>query len=139
MTNIYSIIKKAKNYLINNDIIGIPTETVYGLAGNAYSNKSVKKIFSIKKRPLNNPLIVHYINLKDLQQDCYLNENFIKLHKKFFHELKLFNWLNRIEYFLSRFYINIAKYCYCMGLVIMNMGLFYKNKVSFSVHSIWKI
>ena len=83
MTNIYSIIKKAKNYLINNDIIGIPTETVYGLAGNAYSNKSVKKIFSIKKRPLNNPLIVHYINLKDLQQDCHLNENFIKLHKKF--------------------------------------------------------
>ena len=55
MKNIYSIIKKAKKYLINNDIIAIPTETVYGLAGNAYSNKSVKKIFIIKKRPLFNP------------------------------------------------------------------------------------
>ena len=36
-----------KKYLINNDIIAIPTETVYGLAGNAYSNESVKKIFII--------------------------------------------------------------------------------------------
>ena len=50
MKNIYTIIKKAKKYLINNDIIAIPTETVYGLAGNAYSNKSVKKIFFYKKK-----------------------------------------------------------------------------------------
>ena len=38
-------LKKAKKNLENNNIIGIPTETVYGLAGNAYSNKSSKKIF----------------------------------------------------------------------------------------------
>ena len=54
-----SNIKKAKKYLDNNNCIGIPTETVYGLAGNAYSDKAVKKIFSLKKRPKNNPLIVH--------------------------------------------------------------------------------
>jgi len=83
MKNIYSIIKKAKKYLINNDIIAIPTETVYGLAGNAYSNESVKKIFIIKKRPLFNPLIVHYVRINDLKKDCYLNENFKKLYKKF--------------------------------------------------------
>ena len=83
MKNIYSIIKKAKKYLINNDIIAIPTETVYGLAGNAYSNKSVKKIFIIKKRPLFNPLIVHYVRINDLKKDCYLNDNFKKLYKKF--------------------------------------------------------
>ena len=83
MKNIYSIIKKAKKYLINNDIIAIPTETVYGLAGNAYSDKSVKKIFLIKKRPFFNPLIVHYVRISDLQKDCYLNENFKKLYKKF--------------------------------------------------------
>ena len=83
MKNIYSIIKKAKKYLINNDIIAIPTETVYGLAGNAYSNKSVKKIFIIKKRPLFNPLIVHYVRINDLKKDCYLNDNFNKLYKKF--------------------------------------------------------
>ena len=83
MKNIYSIIKKAKKYLINNDIIAIPTETVYGLAGNAYSDKSVKKIFLIKKRPFFNPLIVHYVRINDLKKDCYLNDNFKKLYKKF--------------------------------------------------------
>ena len=83
MKKIYSIIKRAKKYLINNGIIAIPTETVYGLAGNAYSNESVKKIFIIKKRPLFNPLIVHYVRINDLKKDCHLNENFKKLYKKF--------------------------------------------------------
>ena len=43
-----SNIKKAIKYLNNQDCIGIPTETVYGLAGNAYSNQSVNKIFILK-------------------------------------------------------------------------------------------
>jgi len=45
MKSIQSNIKKAKKYLDNDDCIAVPTETVYGLAGNAYSNKAVKKIF----------------------------------------------------------------------------------------------
>ena len=40
-----NIIKKAKQIVENDAVIGIPTETVYGLAANAYSDKSVKKIF----------------------------------------------------------------------------------------------
>ena len=83
MRSIYSIIKKAKDYLVNEEVIAIPTETVYGLAGNAYSDKSVKKIFSIKNRPYLNPLIIHYAYLKDLKKDCYLNNNFKKLYQKF--------------------------------------------------------
>ena len=78
-----SNIKKAKKYLDNNNCIGIPTETVYGLAGNAYSDKAVKKIFSLKKRPKNNPLIVHYYNLSELKKDCVLNKDFFLLYKKF--------------------------------------------------------
>ncbi len=78
-----SNIKKSKKFLDKNDCIGIPTETVYGLAGNAYSNKAVSKIFKLKKRPKNNPLIVHYSNLKMLKRDCEINRNFIKLFKKF--------------------------------------------------------
>ena len=78
-----SNIKKAKKYLDNNNCIGIPTETVYGLAGNAYSNKAVKKIFSLKKRPKNNPLIVHYYNLSQLKKDCVLNKDFVLLYNKF--------------------------------------------------------
>ena len=49
----------AKQALIANEIIAIPTETVYGLAGNAYSEIAIEKIFSLKKRPFYNPLIVH--------------------------------------------------------------------------------
>lgn len=52
-------INKAKNILLKNELIAIPTETVYGLAGNAYSDTAIRKIFELKKRPLLNPLIVH--------------------------------------------------------------------------------
>jgi len=78
-----SNIKKAKKYLDKGDCIGVPTETVYGLAANAYSSLAVKKIFKLKKRPKNNPLIVHYSNIKSLKKDCLINNNFIKLYKKF--------------------------------------------------------
>ncbi|WP_269222867.1 L-threonylcarbamoyladenylate synthase [Flavobacterium sp. IMCC34518] len=50
---------KAAQALINDEIVAIPTETVYGLAGNAYSENALKKIFELKKRPFYNPLIVH--------------------------------------------------------------------------------
>ena len=78
-----SNIKKAKKYLDSNECIAVPTETVYGLAGNAYSDTTVKKIFKLKKRPANNPLIVHYYNLKGLKEDCIINEDFKKLYNKF--------------------------------------------------------
>ena len=78
-----SNIKKAKKYLDSNECIAVPTETVYGLAGNAYSDSAVKKIFKLKKRPSINPLIVHYYNLKDIEEDCIVNEDFKKLYNKF--------------------------------------------------------
>ena len=76
-------IKKAKKLLNKNECVAIPTETVYGLAGNAYSNQACKKIFQLKKRPKNNPLIVHYLNYRKLEKDCNFNDNFLKLYKKF--------------------------------------------------------
>ena len=82
MKSIQSNIKKAKKYLDNNQCIAVPTETVYGLAGNAYSDVSTKKIFKLKKRPANNPLIVHYLNIDMLKIDCHINDDFIKLYKK---------------------------------------------------------
>ena len=77
-----SNIKKAKIILDKHDCVAIPTETVYGLAANAYSDKAVKKIFKLKRRPSYNPLIVHYFNLKDLKKDCEINKDFLKLYKK---------------------------------------------------------
>ena len=86
-SNIYKVNKssiiKAIKYLKSNKIIGVPTETVYGLSGNAYSNSAINKIYNLKKRPKKNPLIIHYFNLKDLSQDVYLNKVFFKLYKEF--------------------------------------------------------
>ena len=83
MKNNLSNIKKSKYYLDKGDCIAIPTETVYGLAGNAYSNRATLKIFKLKKRTKKNPLIVHYNSVKMLNNDCILNNQFIKLYKKF--------------------------------------------------------
>ena len=83
MKSIQSNIKKAKNYLDKNHCVAVPTETVYGLAGNAYSNISVKKIFNLKKRPKNNPLIVHYLDINKLKDDCHIDDNFTKLYNHF--------------------------------------------------------
>ena len=76
-------IKKAKKLLKKKECVAIPTETVYGLAGDAYSDQACKKIFKLKKRPKNNPLIVHYYNYQSLKKDCNLDNNFLKLYKKF--------------------------------------------------------
>ena len=76
-------IKKAKKMLNKRECIVIPTETVYGLAANAYSDLACKKIFKLKNRPKNNPLIVHYFNLKQLKKDCKTNNTFLKLYRRF--------------------------------------------------------
>ena len=83
MKNDLSNIKKAIKFLNKNHCVGIPTETVYGLAANAYSSNATAKIFKLKKRPKKNPLIVHYFNLQLLKKDCEINDNFLKLYKKY--------------------------------------------------------
>ena len=91
MKNIYSNIYRVNNkniskvvdYLKKQRLVGVPTETVYGLAGNAYLDKTVKKIYALKKRPLRNPLIIHYYNLKQLKKDAVLNKSFYKLYENF--------------------------------------------------------
>ncbi len=86
-SNIFSfnkqILKKSIINLSNDDVIGLPTETVYGLGGNAYSKKSIQKIYKLKGRPKSNPLIVHYFNLEDASQDVIINDRFKKLYKRF--------------------------------------------------------
>lgn len=54
--------------LLNQDkVVALPTETVYGLASKLSSERGIKKIFSLKNRPLDNPLIIHLSSKKDLQ------------------------------------------------------------------------
>lgn len=59
MTIVSKDISKAAEILSRQELVAIPTETVYGLAGNIYSEIAIKKIFEMKKRPFFNPLIVH--------------------------------------------------------------------------------
>ena len=59
MSIISKDISKAIALLTNEQLVAIPTETVYGLAGNIYSQKAINAIFETKKRPFFNPLIVH--------------------------------------------------------------------------------
>lgn len=61
-------IMAAKAVLEADDIIGLPTETVYGLAGNIHSEKAIKRIYEVKQRPAFNPLIVHIKSINDLQK-----------------------------------------------------------------------
>ena len=71
-------LNRAKEVLNLNEIVAIPTETVYGLAGNAFNESAIEKIFSLKNRPLFNPLIVH------IKSADYLNQIAEKVPDKAF-------------------------------------------------------
>jgi L-threonylcarbamoyladenylate synthase len=60
-------IDKARALLIAGELVAIPTETVYGLAGNALNLSSVAKIFEVKGRPAFDPLIIHVANFKSVE------------------------------------------------------------------------
>ena len=59
-------LQQSAKLLQNGEVVGIPTETVYGLAANAFDENAVKKIFEAKGRPSDNPLIVHIAKFEDL-------------------------------------------------------------------------
>ncbi len=60
-------IEKAKSFLDQGQLVGLPTETVYGLAGNAFDSSSVLKIFHTKNRPSFDPLIAHTDSLEKVK------------------------------------------------------------------------
>ena len=59
---------EAKNIIFDGGVVAIPTETVYGLGGNAFDDHAVKRIFEIKGRPNDNPLIAHVHKDYDLSK-----------------------------------------------------------------------
>ncbi len=77
-------LEKAIFALNEDELVAIPTETVYGLAGNAHSKVALKKIFELKKRPFNNPLIVHIKSIDYLKEIAReIPEIALKLADKF--------------------------------------------------------
>jgi len=59
-------IERAAAYLRQGQLVAIPTETVYGLAGNALDLKAVSSIFETKNRPSFDPLILHVASLEQV-------------------------------------------------------------------------
>ncbi len=75
---------QAKNILTTGGVVAMPTETVYGLAGLGTDSNAVKKIFEIKGRPSDNPLIAHVHKNYDLSKLVYIKNDYaLKLIKKF--------------------------------------------------------
>ena len=84
MAEIGKDIKKAKQLLESEELVAIPTETVYGLAGNALNPKSVLKIFKVKERPEFDPLIIHVPSLFAAEKYVdHLPDVAVKLAQKF--------------------------------------------------------
>jgi len=63
-----SNIKKAAHALLGGSLIGIPTETVYGLAADAENHKAIARLYQVKARPLNHPIIVHIGSAHQLEK-----------------------------------------------------------------------
>jgi L-threonylcarbamoyladenylate synthase len=76
-------IKEAAAFLKKNQVIAIPTETVYGLAGNAFSEEAVLKIYEVKNRPHFNPLIVHTNSVDKIREFAEISDDALKLAEKF--------------------------------------------------------
>src|SRR5690554_8239540 len=84
MAEIGKDIARAKQLLEAGEVIGLPTETVYGLAGNALNTDAVVKIFQIKKRPSFDPLIVHLADVGQISKyTLSIDEELQKLAERF--------------------------------------------------------
>lgn len=68
MATIGTDLELAARLLREDELVAIPTETVYGLAGNAFSETAVRKIFQVKNRPLSDPLIVHTHSVLEVEK-----------------------------------------------------------------------
>jgi L-threonylcarbamoyladenylate synthase len=76
MSNIYlptsTTYLKAKELFSNNELVAFPTETIYGLGANALSSTAAEKIFQLKGRPNDNPLIVHLGNKNQISDYAFI-------------------------------------------------------------------
>ena len=83
MSQIGENLLKAATLLESNELVAIPTETVYGLAANALSEAAVVKIFEAKNRPSFNPLIVHVVDVEAISKYAELDPISLQLAEAF--------------------------------------------------------
>ena len=68
----------AAQLLKKNKVVGIPTETVYGLAANAYAEEAILSVFKIKNRPFFDPLIVHVSCINQVNEIAHWHDERLK-------------------------------------------------------------
>lgn len=78
-------LQQACSIIKNGGVVAIPTETVYGLAGDFKNANAVKQIFQIKKRPLWDPLIIHFASKKGLKKLCKYSDPIVEKLSDYFH------------------------------------------------------
>ena len=78
-----SNIKLAVKALNEGNLISFPTETVYGLGGDATNDLAIAKIFETKNRPKFNPLIIHFSSFDQIEKNCEINDEVRKLNTLF--------------------------------------------------------
>lgn len=76
-------INQAVELIRQGEVVVMPTETVYGLAANAFDAEACAKIFALKGRPAHNPLIVHVASIEDAEELAELSEEALLLTKAF--------------------------------------------------------
>ncbi|MDR1694192.1 MAG: threonylcarbamoyl-AMP synthase [Lactobacillaceae bacterium] len=112
MSNIYIAneenIAKAAELIKNGGVVAMPTETVYGLGANVYNSKAVANIFSIKGRPIFNPLISHIADIDFLSAYAQTDGRVLALAKRF--------WPGPLTFVLNRTESNPALDLVCAGL-----------------------
>jgi len=76
-------IEEAKKRLLGGQLVIFPTETVYGIGGNAINENAIKLIYQVKKRPFDNPIICHFANISEIEKDFILQEKDYELANTF--------------------------------------------------------
>ncbi len=76
-------LNEAAKILRNGGLVAFPTETVYGLGGDATDASAAQKIYAAKGRPSDNPLIIHIADPKDAERYAHVNDTYYKLAKAF--------------------------------------------------------
>ncbi|HID43122.1 MAG TPA: threonylcarbamoyl-AMP synthase [Archaeoglobaceae archaeon] len=74
----------AAEILKRGGLVAFPTETVYGLGADALNPEAVRRIFEVKQRPADNPLIIHVSNFKQIEEVAWMNEVAKKIIDEFF-------------------------------------------------------
>ncbi|WCL51360.1 L-threonylcarbamoyladenylate synthase [Leptospira sp. GIMC2001] len=72
----------AASTILSGGIVVFPTETVYGIGASSYNFESCKKIYEIKNRPSDNPLIVHFPSIESIEKACHMNDRARKLFQE---------------------------------------------------------